>query len=101
MQPKQLPLRHKLFLQKTADAAISAFLQNQNKMEIQNTQPEQNCMDLLAAASAYVYRDEALMPITGGFLADLRHVEDNYLEGTCLGSLSLYACMLSKPCRAS
>ena len=35
-------------------------------------------MDLLAAASAYVYRDEAI-PSTGGFLADLRHVEDNYL----------------------
>ena len=57
------------------------IFQNQNKMEIQNTQPEQNCMDLLAAAYAYVYRDEA-MPSTGGFLADLRHVEDNYLEGT-------------------
>ena len=62
----------------------------------ENTQPEQNCMDLLAAASAYVYRDETLMSSTGGFIADLRHFEDHYLEGTCLGSLFLYACLLLK-----
>ena len=54
-------------------------------MEIQDTQPEQNCMDLLATASAYVYINEAFSS-TGGFLADLQ--EDNCLEGASLGSLS-------------
>ena len=52
---------------------------------------------MLAAVSAYVYRDEAL-PSTGGFPADLGHVKDNYFEGTCFGSFSVYACVLAKLC---